>query len=78
MAPSDSHWDRRVGNRHLRVFNLPLQHHHFGPREDADRWKHRTLGQRDRLSWLARWRESRQHEASAPLVTVIVIAERAR
>ena len=27
MAPSSSHWDRRVGDRDLRFFNLPLQHH---------------------------------------------------
>ena len=48
--------------------------------EDADRWKHQTLGQRDRLSWLTRLgrRESRHHQASAPLVTVIVITSRAR
>ena len=27
MAPSSSHWDRRVGDRDLRFLNLPLQHH---------------------------------------------------
>ena len=43
MAPSGNHWDRRVGDRHLRFINVSLQHHHFGPREDPDRWKHRTL-----------------------------------
>ena len=37
MAPSGSHWDRRVDLRHLRFLNVPLQHHRFGPREDADR-----------------------------------------
>ena len=43
MAPSGSHWDRHVRDRHLRFLNMPLQHHHFGPREDAARWKHRTF-----------------------------------
>ena len=42
MAPSGSHWDH-VRDRQLRFLNMPLQHHHFGPREDAARWKHRTL-----------------------------------
>ena len=41
-------------NRHLRFLNLPLQHQHFGPRADPDRWKHRTLRRRDKLGWLRR------------------------
>ena len=28
MAPSGSHWDRRIGDRHLRFLNVSLQHHH--------------------------------------------------
>ena len=43
IAPGGSHWDRRVGDGHLRFFNVSLQHHHFGPREDAGLWKHRTF-----------------------------------
>ena len=54
MAPSGSHWDHRVGDRHLRFLNVSLQHHHFGPHEDPDRWKHRTLRRRVRLGWLRR------------------------
>ena len=27
MAPSCSHWDRRVEDGDLRFLNLPLQHH---------------------------------------------------
>ena len=66
------------------IFVSSTSTHHFGPQEEVEeqhaRWKHRTLGQRDRLSWLTRLgrRESRHHQASAPLITVIVITERAR
>ena len=54
MAPSGSHWHHRVGVRHLRFLNLSLQHHHSGPHEDPDCWKHRTLRRRVRLGWLRR------------------------
>ena len=48
--------DRRVSDRHLCFFLNEFRH--FGPQEEVEeqhvRWKHRTLGQRDRLSWLTR------------------------
>ena len=57
------------GNFHPQCVS-PLRHHHCGPHEEgeepSDRWKHRTLRQRDRLGWLGglgRY-DSRQHQAS--------------
>ena len=60
---------------HARFLNLPLQHHHFGPREDAARWNHRTffffdvefdLAASERLESM----EVVDIKASPPLVTV--------
>ena len=63
------------------IFVSSTSTHHFGPQEEVE-VQHALVGNTghlDNVSWLTRLgrRESR-HQASAPLVTVIVITERAR
>ena len=67
-CPGGSHWDRRVCGRHLRFLHGLFQRHLLGPHEDdqeqCDRWKHRTLWQRDRLGRLGVCgRHKKQHQA---------------